>query len=88
VTGWTREAIAARVEAIAAEVEGPAFVEAVRSFADAALDARERELLGEVLLERAAADPGLSDAFAEIDEERRRPLLLPRPRRRPRGLPD
>ena len=47
---WTRDALAARVDALAAQ-EG--FVEAVQRFA-ADLSEPERELLGDVLLQRAS----------------------------------
>jgi hypothetical protein len=58
---WTREAIAARVEALQAEHEGPALVDAVREFGEQ-LDDAERELLGEVLLDRARRQrPSLAD---------------------------
>ena len=71
------------MEVIAAELDGAEFVAAVRSFADRELDDRSREILGEVLLDRAGEDEGrLDEAFAEIDEERQRPLLFPRSRRR------
>jgi hypothetical protein len=46
---WTRDAIAARVDALASE-EG--FVEAVKRFSED-LSEPERELLGAVLLQRA-----------------------------------
>jgi hypothetical protein len=53
VPGWTREAIATRVEALAREHEGAAFVDAVERFSRDALDARERQLLHDVLLARS-----------------------------------
>jgi hypothetical protein len=84
---WAREAIAARIEVLAAEHAGAAFVAAVRRFADEELDERDRETLGGLLLERAGGDAGLAAALAEIEEARRRPLLIPRSRRRSPGAP-
>lgn len=51
--GWTREAIATRVEGLAREHEGDAFVAAVERFSRDVLDERERRLLHDVLIERA-----------------------------------
>lgn len=48
---WTRDAIAARVDALAGRDD---FVDAVRAFSEQLADG-ERELLGQVLLERAAS---------------------------------
>jgi hypothetical protein len=53
---WTREAIAVRVAALADEHHGPALIEAVSRFSEQ-LDDDERAVLGEVLLERARAEP-------------------------------
>jgi hypothetical protein len=49
---WTRDAIAARVEALRAEHGGAEFAAAVREFGEQ-LDEGEREVLAEVLLDRA-----------------------------------
>ena len=53
---WTREAIAARVDALRAEHEGAALVQAVAQFAEQ-LDDDERRVLGDVLLRRAGEEP-------------------------------
>ncbi len=52
---WSREAIAVRVEALAERHQGTALIEAVARFSEQ-LDDDERAVLGEVLLERAAAE--------------------------------
>ena len=53
---WTRAALEARVDKLAAEHAGDEFVESVRAFADQLSD-DERELLGRVVLDRAPRDP-------------------------------
>ena len=59
---WTRQALEARVAALAAEHEGAELVAAVQRLA-AELEEDEREVLGRILLERAhergAYDAGL-----------------------------
>jgi hypothetical protein len=58
---WSREAIAARVEALGEEHKGAALIDAIRRFGDQ-LDDEERRLLGEVLLDRAREErPSLAD---------------------------
>jgi hypothetical protein len=57
----TRDEIAARVDELAAEHEGQAFVAAVKELSDG-LDRGDRDVLGAVLLERARA---LEDAVEE-----------------------
>jgi len=49
---WSREAIGARVDHLAAKHEGDAFVVAIQEFADGDLDRRERAVLYDVLIER------------------------------------
>jgi hypothetical protein len=61
---WTREAIATRVEGLAREHRGPELVAAIQAFADG-LGEGERQLLAEVLLERAGREPSVERAFAE-----------------------
>jgi hypothetical protein len=56
----TRAELAARVDELAERRE--TFVADVERLADG-LDAREREVLGEILLERAKADGVFADAF-------------------------
>ena len=76
-----RKEIAARVDALAREHEGPAFVAAVEELAGG-LDQEERDVLGAVLLDRSRA---LQDAAAERKSAKgwiRRTLSLERTRRR------
>ena len=56
----TRDEIAARVDALAAEHEGQAFVSAVKELSEW-LDEDERDVLGAVLLERARALEDLAE---------------------------
>jgi hypothetical protein len=67
---WSRRRLSEQLDALAAEHEGRAFVEAVERFA-AELDDGERELLGEVLLERADERGGFDyGLIRRIDEPR------------------
>jgi hypothetical protein len=50
---WSREAIGARVDHLAREHEGDAFVAAVEAFASAELDSGEQAVLYDVLIARA-----------------------------------
>jgi hypothetical protein len=62
---WTREAIAARVEALRAEHGGAEFAAAVQEFGEQ-LDEQERELLGDVLLDHARRErPSLASVRRE-----------------------
>jgi hypothetical protein len=72
---WTREALTARVEKLAAEHEGEELVAAVQAFAEQ-LDDDERELLGRILLERAPQRKGVTADYPKWS------VILPRPRRR------
>ncbi len=74
---WTRAALEARVEKLAADHEGPALVEAVRKLGEQ-LEPEDRALLGRILLERA---PGRSPREATADYPRWQ-VILPRRRRR------
>jgi hypothetical protein len=74
---WTREALTARVDKLAAEHEGDELVAAVRDFAEQ-LDDAERELLGRILLERAPARRGVTADYPKWS------VILPRTRRRRR----
>lgn len=66
---WTRAALAARVDALAEEQSGPALVESVQRLA-AELRDDEREVLGQVLLERARREGAFDDAVMERVEAR------------------
>lgn len=74
---WTRAALEARVDKLAAELEGEEFVDAVRVFAGQ-LDEGERELLGRIMLERAPSRGGVTEDYPRWS------VILPRRRRRSR----
>lgn len=61
---WTKEALGARVDAIASEHQGDAFVAAVEQFSRQALDQHDRALLYDVLMERANLRDLVTDAAA------------------------
>jgi hypothetical protein len=65
MSGWTREALGTRVDALAREHEGDAFVAAVEQFSRQALDKRERVVLYDVLMERANLRGMIKHAAAE-----------------------
>jgi hypothetical protein len=76
---WSRRTIAERVDELAAQHEGRAFVEAVERFS-VELGEEDRTVLGEVLVERARERGGFDyGLIRRIDEPRWRPF-----RRRPR----
>jgi hypothetical protein len=50
---WSREAIGARVDQFARDLEGDDFVVAVKAFGDEQLNDKERQLLYDVLMKRA-----------------------------------
>jgi hypothetical protein len=67
---WSRAQLSTQVDALAAEHEGRAFVEAVERFA-AELGESDRALLGQVLLERADERGGFEYGLERrIDEPR------------------
>ena len=74
---WTRAALEARVDKLAAEHQGDEFVESVRRFAEQ-LNDEDRELLGRVVLDRAPRDPRVTVKYPKWS------VILPRPRRKPR----
>jgi hypothetical protein len=77
MAGWTREAIATRVEALAREHDGEAFVQAVERFSSDVLDPAERQLLHDVLAQRAPRRRTLGwyvrDLVNRFELRRRRP---------------
>jgi hypothetical protein len=78
---WSRRQLSERVDALAAEHEGEAFVAAVEGFA-AELGEDERALLGEVLVERAGERGDLDyGLIRRVDEPRWK--LFGRPPREP-----
>jgi hypothetical protein len=86
MSGWSREAIGARVDHLAREHQGDAFVAAVAEFSRADLDGRERGVLYDVLIER-----GKRGMLTRATHQRRsdgwmRRMLEGRIGRRPRPL--
>ena len=67
---WTRELLAERVESYAAAYDGDEFVRAVRRFSQAELDVAERELLGEILLERAGEEHDIKELMRRRARDR------------------
>ncbi len=61
---WTKVAISARVDQLAGEHEGDAFVLAVRRFSEQ-LDAKERNVLQDVLMAKANLRSRIADAAQE-----------------------
>jgi hypothetical protein len=61
---WTKTAIGARVDQLAGEHEGDAFVSAVRQFSEQ-LSEKERRLLQDVLMARANLRSRIADAAQE-----------------------
>jgi hypothetical protein len=59
---WSKEAIGARVDQLARDHQGDAFVAAVQAFCDELLDDGERTLLQDVLMERANLRRRIGDA--------------------------
>lgn len=51
--GWTREQIESRVDDLKREHHGKEFAKAVKRFANESLDSGEREVLRDLLMERA-----------------------------------
>jgi hypothetical protein len=75
---WSRRQLSEQVDALAADHEGGEFVEATERLA-LELSEEERELLGEVLLERADERGGFDyGLIRRVDERRWRLFGLPR----------
>jgi hypothetical protein len=66
---WSKEAIGARVDQLARDHEGDAFVTAVETFGREQLDDRERTLLYDVLMERAKLRQRVTAAARERRED-------------------
>jgi hypothetical protein len=80
----SRRELEERVTQLAASHDGDAFVDAVRALAGELSD-DERELLGEILVERSTAHG--AESYAELTERMRAAkwhVVLPPPRERPR----
>ena len=66
--GWTREQIEIRVDELKREYDGKEFARAIERFAAESLDAEEREVLQDLLLERAGEAARHNE---EVDERLR-----------------
>ena len=83
MTGWSREALGLQVDAFASEHKGDAFVHAVETFGRE-LDRRERDVLFEVLMERAKVRTLIAEATRQrVRDGWTRRMLEGRFRRRP-----
>jgi hypothetical protein len=67
---WSRDELDERIELLASANQGDDFVQAIASFAEQELEADERELLGEILLERAEEDHAFEEAIRRRARER------------------
>jgi hypothetical protein len=65
MSGWSEEAIGAHVDELAREQQGDAFVAAVERFGREELDRRERAVLYDVLMQRAALRRRIGEAARE-----------------------
>jgi hypothetical protein len=66
---WSKEAIGARVDQLARDHKGDAFVAAVTTFGREQLTERERTLLHDVLMERAKLRQRITAAARERRED-------------------
>jgi hypothetical protein len=66
---WSKEAIGARVDQLARDHKGDAFVAAVEAFGREQLSDRERSLLYDVLMERAKLRQRITAAANERRED-------------------
>jgi hypothetical protein len=81
---WSKEAIGARVDQLARDHKGDAFVAAVETFGREQLSERERTLLYDVLMERAKLRQRITAAARERREDAwSRRMVELRFRRRP-----
>jgi hypothetical protein len=67
---WSRDELDERIELLASANQGDDFVQAISSFAEEELEADERTLLGEILLERAEEDHAFEEAIRRRARER------------------
>jgi hypothetical protein len=81
---WSRRTLSERVDELADEHDGSAFVAAVKGLAGE-LDEKERALLGEVLLERAERRGGFDYSLLRRIDEPRWQLFPRRPQEPGRG---
>jgi len=81
---WSKTAIGARVDQLAGEYKGEAFVDACRQFSEQ-LDRKERNILQDVLMERANLRNRIADAAQERRTSGWMRRLLMGDLRRPKG---
>jgi hypothetical protein len=67
---WTRELLDEHVESFAAAYDGGESVRAVTRFSEEELDPAEREILGQILLERAGEEHGIKELMRRRARER------------------
>jgi uncharacterized membrane protein len=82
---WSKEAIGARVDQLARDHKGDAFVAAVATFGREQLSERERTLLHDVLMERANVRQRITAAARERREDAWSKRMLDGFRKRPPG---
>ena len=66
---WSKEALGARVDQLARDHKGDDFVAAVKAFGDEQLNAKERQLLYDVLMKRANLRQRITAAARERRED-------------------
>ena len=66
---WSQEAIGARVDQLARDHKGDAFVAAVKTFGEEQLNDKERRLLHDVLMHRANVRQRITAAARERRED-------------------
>jgi hypothetical protein len=85
---WSKEAIGARVDQLARDLEGDDFVAAVKAFGDEQLNDKERQLLYDVLMKRAKLSGRINAAARErMDDGWTKRMLGGRVRKRPPDAP-
>lgn len=85
---WSKEAIGARVDQLARDLEGDAFVAAVKAFGDEQLNDKERQLLYDVLMKRAKLSGRINAAARErLDDGWTKRMISGRVRKRPPDAP-
>ena len=85
---WSKEAIGARVDQLARDLEGDNFVAAVKAFGDEQLNHKERQLLYDVLMKKAKLPNRINAAARErMDDGWTKRMVDGRLRKRPPDAP-
>ena len=85
---WSKEAIGARVDQLASDLQGDDFVAAVKAFGDEQLNDKERQLLYDVLMKRAKLPNRINAAARErLDDGWTKRMVDGRIRKRPPDTP-